>query len=327
MSRITGTQRIAGASALALAAAMGACSEPATSSRRGENVAVAETTPIAPPAALQVSTADSPSTTADERARATQQPVAAISYSDAESVYRKGRYADAAELFGAYAAAHPRSVSGQYMLGLSAWKAGDRGRAQEALLRAVELDSSHVKARTNLSRVLLEQGRAADALPHMEKAVALAPSSHEVWRVLGNVRSELGRSAEAIEAYRHALIRNEQDAWSMNNYGLVLIQQGRYEEAVPPLARAVELVPGSPVFLNNLGVALERTGELGAAASVFAAAVEADSTFTKAKISLDRLQARLGEAPITEPDLSAFAADFIAELQRWRIARPEHEGC
>ena len=313
------------ASALALIAAAAACTE-ADTTPPADGSAIAQLSSGTTAASVEMATTDGspgPIPTGAEP----QPPGNGVTYGDAEAVYRKGRYADAAELFDGFIATQPRSTRGHYMLGLSAWKAGDRGRAERALSRAVELDNAHVKARTNLSRVLLEQGRAADALPHIERAAELAPASHEVWRVLGNVKSELGRGEEAIAAYRHALIRNERDAWSMNNYGLVLIEQGRYEEAVPPLARAVELVPGSPVFLNNLGVALERIGELAAARAVFASAVDADSTFTKAKISLERVRARIGDAPLTEPDLSTFAAEFIAEMQRWREARPEHDGC
>jgi Tfp pilus assembly protein PilF len=241
-----------------------------------------------------------------------------VKYGDAETIFRKGRYKEAAELFGSYVETHPSNAQGHYMLGLSAWKSGDRGRAEEALRRAVGLDSNNVKIQTNLGRVLLEQGRAETALRHAEKAVELAPESHEVWRVLGNVRSELGSNEEAIEAYREAIVRNEKDAWSMNNYGLVLIKLGRYEEALLPLARAVEINPRSPLFQNNLGVAFERSGYLGGARNAFSAAVEADSTFTKAKVSLERVQTRLGDNEGDTIDLSVLSQSFVEMVERWR---------
>jgi Tfp pilus assembly protein PilF len=321
MRQVNRTHGIAGAGALVLVAALVACGDGGAQPGSSAGVVVAQATQNPAPAATVAAAVTS------EAAAEPSKTVTNVTYGDAEAVFQKRRYADAAELFSAFVESHPSSFSGQYMLGLSAWKAGDRGRAEQALERAVELDGGNVKARTNLSRVLLEQGRAADALPHMETAIELLPESHEVWRVLGNVKSELGRGEEAIAAYRHALIRNDRDAWSMNNYGLVLIQQGRYEEAVPPLARAIELTPRSPVFLNNLGVALERSGEPGIALSVFAAAVAADSTFQKARISLERVKSLVGETPITEPDVSAYATSFIEEMQRWRMARPEHDGC
>jgi Tfp pilus assembly protein PilF len=320
MSKMRGTGKIAGAGALVVAAAVVACSDRGAQPGGGEAVVVARANAAPAPALTAAPVSSEPSAEPSKT-------VANVTYGDAEAVFRKGRYADAAELFGSFVESHPTSFSGHYMLGLSAWKAGDRGRAEQALLRAVELDGTNVKARTNLSRVLLEQGRATDAQPHMERAVELQPESHEVWRVLGNVKSELGRGEEAIAAYRHALLRNDRDAWSMNNYGLVLIQQGRYEEAVPPLARAIELMPRSPVFLNNLGVALERTGEPGIALSAFAAAVAADSTFQKARISLERVKSLVGESEVPELDVTGYAASFVAELQRWRETRPEHDGC
>ncbi|MGH8436704.1 MAG: tetratricopeptide repeat protein [Pseudomonas sp.] len=245
-----------------------------------------------------------------------------VTYKDAEAVFRKGRYQEAAEMFGVYVEIKPDDGFGHYMLGLSAWKSGDRGRAEQALVRAVELDSSSVKARTNLGRVLLEQGRPADALPHIEKAVDLKPDSHETWRVLGNVKGQLGMGEEAIEAYRQALLLNDQDAWSMNNFGLVLIQQGRHEEALQPLARAVELVPTSPVFQNNLGIALERCGYEGSAKKAFASAAEADSSYTKAKISLERVSTRLGDTEGEMVDLAAYARSFVEEIERWRATSP-----
>jgi tetratricopeptide (TPR) repeat protein len=139
--------------------------------------------------------------------------------------------------------------------------------------------------------------------------------------VLGNVRSELGSSEEAIDAYRQAIVRNPKDAWSMNNYGLVLIKMGRYEEALLPLARAVEINPRSPLFQNNLGVAFERSGYLGGARNAFNAAVEADSTFTKAKISLERVVTRLGDSEGDTIDSSSLAQAFVEQIERWRNER------
>jgi Flp pilus assembly protein TadD len=241
-----------------------------------------------------------------------------VTYKEAEAVFRKGHYQESKELFAVYVDSQPNNMQGQYMFGLSAWKSGDHKVAEQALMRAVEIDSVNIKVRTNLARVLLEQGRPQDALPHIEKAVELKPESHEVWRVLGNAYADAGRSEDALQAYREAIVRNETDVWSMNNYGLLLIRLGRFEEAVPPLARAVELNPGSPVFQNNLGVALERTDRVGSAREAFRAAINADSTYVKAKTSIERIETRLGEEPGDSADLSALAKSFVDEIQRWR---------
>ena len=243
-----------------------------------------------------------------------------VKYDDAETVFRKGGYQDAAKMFGSYVVEHPDNPSGHYMLGLSAWKSGDHKRAAEALQRAVELDSTSGKAQINLARVLIEQGRNEEALLHVQKSIELKPESQEGWRVLGNVQVNLGRTDDAIEAYRQALIRNDQDSWSMNNYGLLLIGLGRYDEALQPLARAVELKPTSAKFQNNFGIALEQMGYLGSALKAFNTAVEADSGYTKAKVNLERVQKFLGETEGEFIDVDALTRSFVEEIQKWRTA-------
>ncbi|MGH7465212.1 MAG: hypothetical protein ACREK1_08545, partial [Longimicrobiales bacterium] len=77
-------------------------------------------------------------------------------------------------------------------------------------------------------------------------------------------------------------------------------------------------------FQNNLGVALERIGELAGARLAFAAAVEADSTYQKAVLSLERVQTRLIATPMIAPDLSIFAREFIDDMQGW-VSEEEHD--
>jgi Flp pilus assembly protein TadD len=308
MSKVESCKRIKRLSAFVLATSVAACS----GEDAGQNVGQENEIAMAQPVSTE------PVSTTGVVTESAKPDYTKVTYAEAEAVFRKGRYQEAKEMFEGYVTTHPDNGFGHYMLGLSAWKTGDRGRAEESLVRAIELDSTSVKARTNLGRVLLEQGRPADALPHVQKATELKPESYEVWRVLGTVHGQLGQNEEALEAYRQALIRNDKDAWSMNNFGLVLIQQGLYEDALQPLARAVELVPLSPVFRNNLGSALERSGYLGSAKIAFGMAVEADSGYVKAKTSLERVQLRLGDTEGTMVDLSAFAQSFVEEITRWR---------
>src|SRR5690348_2929956 len=197
--------------------------------------------------------------------------VTPVSFAEAESAYTAKRYGDAVRLFTTYTSDKPDNVWGYYMLGLSAWKAGDRDAAVNAFTLALEKDSTHVKSHINLSRVLIEQGRAQDALPHVEAALAIDSTSGETVRLLGRVKRELGDSAGAIAAYKRAIVLDERDVWSMNNLAKLYIGQGKYDEALGPLARAVEIDSTVPVFQNNLGVALGHSSrvDLGALARSF----------------------------------------------------------
>ncbi|MEJ2218931.1 MAG: tetratricopeptide repeat protein, partial [Gemmatimonadota bacterium] len=273
--------------------------------------------PVAAHPVAATATVASSSDVAPVAAPAPPTPVV-VSYGGAEQVFRSGDYGQAADLFQAYAEQHPDNPWGPYMEGIAAWRAGDHERAEAALRKTLELAPDHRKGLLNLARVLLEEGKASDALEPAEGALALDSLSGESWRVLGNVRSELGKVDDAVAAYRMALGLDHRDAWTMNNLGLLMIREGRYEEALPPLARAAELRPDVARFQNNLGIALERTGHLAEAADAFKAALAVRTDYDKAQVSLDRVQARADAAPSEPLDLAELARTFADTVTAWQ---------
>ncbi len=136
--------------------------------------------------------------------------------------------------------------------------------------------------------------------------------------MMARVQATQGDRESAMTSYRTALSIDPADSWSMNNLGLLLIEQGRYDEALGPLARAVELRPQAPAFANNLGVALERTGYVSAAGEAFRAALAADSTYTKASVSLARVESKSDSATV---DVAMIAAKFNDAIQATRRER------
>lgn len=224
------------------------------------------------------------------------EPVAAkvvepLTFADGKAAFGAKKYSDATTIFEGYIARSPKNAWGHYMLGLSAWKSGDVGKAEGAFEKSLSLDPRHVKSLVNLSRVLIEQKRYDDAVARLTRAADITPDSTEVQRLLGRVYHEQGKTAEAVEAYRRAIELNELDAWSMNNLGLVLFESRRVEEALPLFTKAVELKKEVPAFHNNLGMALEHTGRFSDAAAAYTGALTADPSYDKAKKNLARIEA------------------------------------
>jgi predicted Zn-dependent protease len=241
-----------------------------------------------------------------------------VSYTDAETAFRHGRYTEATDLFTGYTEHNPENVWGFYMLGLSAWKSGDHERSLQAFDQALRLDPSHRKSLLNSARVLLETSQPKEALERIKQALAIEPLSNDGLRLLGRAQHELGDIPEAIDAYQRAIAIDDTDSWAMNNLGFIYIQQGRSEDALPPLARAVEIRSNVPVFQNNLGTALERAGHLTAARQAYEAALEADSTYTKASVALERVKARQEGSDSAAVDLGALSREFQSEVEGWR---------
>ena len=74
---------------------------------------------------------------------------------------------------------------------------GDRTLALEQFRRAVELDANLPNAQWELGRFLLEEGRVAEALPHLEIANRLDPAAPVFRRSLADAYEKSGRPADA----------------------------------------------------------------------------------------------------------------------------------
>src|SRR5262249_53127684 len=183
-----------------------------------------------------------------------------LSYDDAETLYRSGKFGEAKTAFETYVGTKPENPWGHYMLGLAAWKTGDFKTAERAFDRAIALDSTTVKSYLGSARVLLDLKREPEAIERINRAMTLDSTSTEALRLLAPATSQQGKTASAIAIYRTVLTRNDHDVWAMNNLGVLYLDQGQPESAIGPLGRAVELNGTAPVFHNNLGMALERTG-------------------------------------------------------------------
>ncbi len=240
-----------------------------------------------------------------------------VTFEMADSAYRERRYDDATVLFKTYTDSRPKNAWGFYMLGLSAWKSGDREQAESAFVQALTIDSTHVKSHLNLSRVLLESGQPDSALEHIEAAIALDSTSSEPLRLQGRVFESQGKNDDAIVAYQRAIVKNDSDTWAMNNLGALYIRLERFEDAIGPLARANEIDDKVATFRNNLGMALELTGRFEQAVEQYRAALSIEGTYGKAVSNLQRVQQVKQDPSITRVDLAERSKSFQEEISKW----------
>ena len=240
-----------------------------------------------------------------------------VTFEMADSAYRDRRYDDATTLFKTYAADRPTNPWGFYMLGLSAWKSGDREQAESAFVQALSLDSTHVKSHLNLARVLLESGKPDSALQHIEAAIALDSTSSEPLRLQGRAFEAQDKNDDAIVAYQHAIVKDDSDVWAMNNLGALYMRLQRFEDAIGPLARAVELNDKVATFHNNLGMALELTGRFDIAIEQYRAALAIEGTYGKAVANLQRVELVKQDPSVTPVDLAERSKSFQEEISKW----------
>ncbi len=104
---------------------------------------------------------------------------------------------------GPMASSHTYNV--YYDLAVIYTERGDHARAEQAFLRAIEIEPAQPIAQFGLCRLLLGQERAEEALPHCRQAVAIDPRSAGSHFLLGKALETLGRPRESLPHYRRAV--------------------------------------------------------------------------------------------------------------------------
>jgi tetratricopeptide (TPR) repeat protein len=145
--------------------------------------------------------------------------------------------------------------------GLAAHQRGDVDAAERCYRAALERDAGHPLALHYLGVVLHQRGRHADALPLVERSVALVPHEPEFHNNLGLVLAALDRNDAAIAAYRAALARKPGHATAWNNLGLALQASNRIVEAIDAFRSALAAMPEFAHAHWNLALALLAHGD------------------------------------------------------------------
>jgi Flp pilus assembly protein TadD len=183
-----------------------------------------------------------------------------------------------------------------------------RERFREGYALRLAVDPGDVEAHARLGIGLVQEGRHADALPHLEAAVAARGDAWDLNYNLGVALVRLGRYREAAERYRRALDADPGDARTHDSLAAALLADGRIAGAVEHYRRAVELRPGSPELWSNLGLALQRSGDPAEAEASYRQALALDPDHVQARSNYGGLLSELGR----DDEATAWFRDVLA---------------
>jgi Flp pilus assembly protein TadD/mono/diheme cytochrome c family protein len=156
------------------------------------------------------------------------------------------------------------------------------------------VDPDDVEAHGRLGHLLVGEGRASAALPHLEAARRRRPGAWGVLHDLGVALTALGRYPEAVRDFREALALNPNYPATRQSLATALALLGQPGEAIVQYEAALALRPDDADAHNNVAVLLARLGRAGEAEAHYRAALRLDPDDAQARTNFAVFLARLG---------------------------------
>jgi tetratricopeptide (TPR) repeat protein len=174
--------------------------------------------------------------------------------------------------------------------GIAAYNAGDMAAAVARFTAAVEHDPNNAEALNNLGQVLVRTGRARDAIPYFDRAIA----ADGVWSYHFNrarAYGDLKQWRQAIAGYTDAAGLFPDDYVTQFNLARARQADGDSSGALQAYAKAMELAPGQADFHLWYAQALDQSGKRREAAVEYRRFLELDPSASQA----EKVKARLTE--------------------------------
>jgi tetratricopeptide (TPR) repeat protein len=215
---------------------------------------------------------------------ARQHPTQAEFYIALGDAYRDS--GDPAKAVGPYEEAlkiNPASVAALKRLSLALEDSHQYARLAEVLEHARQAAPNDPAVWFQIGSFDSDQGRNAQAVTELEKAVALDPDLAEGYQNLGVALAESGQSDRAEQAFRNALRIRPYDARTYANLAkLLAAQKNDVPQAQYDYERAIALRPDFATAHFDYGVLLGRLNRLDAAQTQMEAALHYDPQLAEA---------------------------------------------
>jgi len=171
----------------------------------------------------------------------------------AAALYGRGDLRGAREACWQLLQLNPGQVDALHILGLAAWRVGERDLAFDEIRKAIASEPRKPQPHNSLGVMLKELGDLAGAEAAFRTAIDLMPDYPDALTNLGNILCEAGRLVDAESLHRRVIELAPASADGHNNLATTLSKAERWDEALPECEAAVRLQPTRAEFHINLG--------------------------------------------------------------------------
>jgi tetratricopeptide (TPR) repeat protein len=176
----------------------------------------------------------------------------------------------------------PNSAEVEYLFGVYASQMNDTKLAQSYWTRALELNPNHLGSLIAISQGMLQEHKAAEALPYIQRAVEVEPSSWRAHLLLAQADLFQGKHADAVKEAERALeLGHERAASAEPLLAHALYENGDKDRAIHTLQvylKAHASDQNAAKLLERLEKPATVSAAAGGAAESEASDVSADAT-------------------------------------------------
>jgi tetratricopeptide (TPR) repeat protein len=196
-------------------------------------------------------------------------------------------------------------------LGINYLEVNKPEKAQEALLRGVDLAPTDAQMRFQLGVAKDRLGKNAEAEAEFKKVLQMDPENTAAMNYLGYTWADRGeRLPEAEKLLRKAVSLEPENGAYLDSLGWVLYKEGNLKEAIPQLEKAVKLNE-DPLIYDHLGDAYEAAQDFTKAADAWQAAIRLDPKNQSYPKKLNAVQARVAPGSDSRKYLKTFEGNQL----------------
>jgi tetratricopeptide (TPR) repeat protein len=230
-----------------------------------------------------------------------------------EDGYRSQRAGDAVraeQVYSEVLGLEPGNVHALNLLGALCVNEGRPAEAVGYLTRALAVAEHDAQTHANLGLACKDLGRLAEAELHLCRAVEIDPGNPVFLNNLGNVQRLLDRPAAAVASYEAALRLQPEFADCWSNLAAAFNDNHEYRKGLAAVDRALRLNPRLPQAWNNRGELLLSEARHPEAIDSLRRAVELDPGYAAALVNIARVQ-----RDMNAPEDALATLDRVFELQ------------
>ena len=180
--------------------------------------------------------------------------------------------AAAAGPYAALASNLPNNLDGEIRRAQLLRAAGDLEGATHALAQLMLVAPDDPRVVGEYGKVLVQEGRTAESLAFLERAVELQPNNWTFYSALGVAYDQAKQRTKAAAAYQHALALKPGEPTVLNNYAMNEMLAGHLDRAQALLREAQAHGADNPKIAANLAMIAAMHGGTAPATAVAATA-------------------------------------------------------